>query len=398
MHIPKLPRPIRYAMVGGNDAFIAGTHGSASRLDGDYWKIVGGAFSSNPAKSKAFGQKLGLSTKRCYNTWTEMIAGERSLPVDIRAEVIINVATNDTHAPVAIAAFDAGFHVFSEKPAARNAQEARAIRDAFQKASNKNPRIEYGLAHNYTGYGLIQLARLLIQQGKLGTILAFNGKYKQDWLTDRVEEGPDAPKLARWRTNPKIAGAGGLNDIGTHVYQLIRFLLPDLRVSRLLADVSKKTPGRLVDDHSNILTKHERGVSGNFEVSQVAVGNANNLAIEINGTEGSLWWSQEDPNTLRFCTKGGNIELIRGGAGMPGIEKSIEWLFRRPGGHPDGFIDAFSNLYTSFALIVADANNVQEIGIRPYVPGIVDAVDEMIFVDACLESSAKEAWVTVPSH
>lgn len=396
MQLPKLPRPIRYAMVGGGQgAFIGAVHRIAASMDG-YYKLVAGAFSSTSEKSKASGAELRLPADRCYGTWQEMLEQEQQLPADIRAEVVVIVTPNHLHAPIATAALKAGFHVLSDKPATSTLAEARALETTLDGAQMKNPRLQYGLTHNYTGYPLMHQARLMIHQGVLGEILAIKGEYLQGWLVNPIEQGPGAVKQAVWRTDPAQAGAGALGDIGSHLYQLSRFLVPDVRVSRLIADVATMVPGRQIDDHANVLLRYENGARGNFSVSQVAIGHENDLCIEINGTMASIRWHQQEPNTLYLSHEGGGTELIRAGAGMPGLNPLTSQLHRTPGGHPEGYLEAFANVYRNFALLVANANGVQELGLKPYVPGIIDAVDEMIFIDRCVESNRNGGWTNVP--
>lgn len=396
MEIPRLPRPIRYAMVGGGKgAFIGAVHRIAANMDG-YYELVAGAFSSTPEKSKASGAELRLPPDRCYGTWEELIEGELQLPEEVRAEVIVIVTPNHLHAPVAIAALTAGFHVLSDKPATRTATEARELERALERAQVHNHHLQYGLTYNYTGNPLMHQARILIHSGVLGDILAIGGEYRQGWLIKPIEQGPDAVKQAKWRTDKKLAGAGALGDIGSHLYQLSRFLVPDIRVATLFADVATMVPERQIDDHANVLLRYSTGARGNFRVSQVAVGHENDLRIEINGTKASLRWHQQEPNTLYLSHEGGGTELIRAGAGMPFINPLAGQLHRTPGGHPEGYLEAFANVYRNFALLVGDANGVQEIGIKPYVPGIIDAVDGMIFIESCLESSESSRWVSVP--
>lgn len=398
MVIPKLPRRIRYAMVGGGQgAFIGAVHRTAANMDG-YWELVAGAFSSTPEKSHASGLELGLPEARCYGTWEELIEQERILPPDIRAEVIVIVTPNHLHAPVAIAALNAGFHVLSDKPATRTVEEARELEQTLEAAWTKNHRLQYGITYNYTGNPLMHQARILIQQGVLGDILSVDGEYRQGWLVKPIEQGADAVKQAVWRTDPALAGAGALGDIGSHLYQLSRFLVPEVRAAELFADVAHMTPGRRIDDYANVILRYENGARGNFRISQVAIGHENDLRIEINGTMASLWWHQQEPNTLYVSHESGNTELIRAGAGMPGINPLASQLHRTPGGHPEGYLEAFANTYRNFALLVADANSVQEIGIKPYVPSIIDAVDGMIFIDTCLESAEHGAWTKLPRY
>jgi predicted dehydrogenase len=372
-------------MVGGGPgAFIGDIHRSAAALDGEM-TLVAGAFSSDPEKSRQKGEALHLDPDRVYDTYEEMAAQEADRPDGIDAVSI--VTPNHLHYDVASTFIEKGFHVICDKPMTTTLEDAEALcrQVAAQDAV-------FALTHNYAGYPLVKQARALVEQGRLGDLRKIVVEYPQGWLNRRLEDEGD--KQAAWRTDPEKAGAGALGDIGTHAEHLVRYVT-GLRLEQLCADVGTVVEGRAVDDDASILCRFEGGVRGLLYCSQVSTGEENNLRLRVYGTEAGLDWQQEDPHRLRLLTD------LHGEApqqvythGRASLDASVEPFIRTPQGHPEGFIEAFANLYRSVAHAVA----AHETGADPEpwaldVPTVQDGARGVHFIETTLESSRRQAWV-----
>jgi predicted dehydrogenase len=379
---------IRYGMVGGGEgAFIGAVHRMAAALDGDY-QLVCGAFSSDVARNRRSAEALGLDSARAYPTLEAMLAGEAALPEGRRMQVLAIVTPNHLHAPAAIAALDAGFHVFSEKPMAMNLAEALAIEAAVERS-----RRLYGLAFTYSGYPLVEEARLRVARGDLGPIRLVQAEYWQGWLSRPIDR--DGQKQAEWRTDPARAGLGGcLGDIGTHAFQLAEHV-SGLKVEALSADLTTHVPGRRLDDDVAALLRFEGGARGMLKASQVAAGEENGLRLRVYGEQGGLEWSQMEPNTLTLRWLDRPAEIVR--AGGPGLDALTTARLRTPAGHPEGYIEAFANLYRSFGRAArAGASAPPPRGAADWFPGVADGLRTMTFVEAMIENSAgAEKWTSL---
>ena len=377
---------IRYGMVGGGQgAFIGAVHRLAARID-DHYEFVAGALSADPAKAKASGQELGLNADRIYSDYAAMAKAEAKRADGI--EVVSIVTPNHMHFPVAKAFIEAGIHVICDKPLSLNLKEAKQL-EALLK---KNPKVIFALTHNYSGYPMIRQARAMVEAGELGEIRLVQGEYPQDWLTTDLEK--TGQKQAAWRTDPKRSGAGGcVGDIGTHTYQLATFV-SGLTLDELACDLTSFVKGRKLDDNVQAMLRFKGGAKGAIWASQVAVGHENGLKLRVYGTKGGIEWTQADPNYLWFTPFGEQKRLItRGGAGAgPAAAR----MTRIPSGHPEGYLEGFANIYSE----VAQAIKAARAGKKPpkdvSFPGIVDGVQGMAFIEACVKSSAKNArWVKV---
>jgi predicted dehydrogenase len=381
---------VRYGMVGGGEgAFIGAVHRMAAALDSEY-ELVCGAFSSDAGRNRRSAEALGLDPDRAHATLDALLSAEAALPADQRMEVLAIVTPNHLHARMAIAALDAGFHVFSEKPMALNLAEALAI-DAAVSRSGKL----YGLAFTYSGYPLIAEARARVARGDFGAIRLVQVEYSQGWLSLPIDR--DGNKQAEWRTDPARAGLGGcLGDIGTHAFQLAEHV-SGLAVEALSADLTTHVPGRRLDDDVAALLRFKGGARGVLKASQVAAGDENGLRLRIHGEKGGLDWSQMEPNTLTLRWLDRPMEVIR--AGGPGLDASTMAQFRTPAGHPEGYIEAFANLYRSFGRAVrAGATTPPPPGGAGRFPGIGDGLRTMTFVEAVIENSGGEAkWTSLAS-
>lgn len=379
---------IRYGMVGGGEgAFIGAVHRMAAALDGEY-ALVCGAFSSDAARNQRSAEALGLDPARAYATLEDLLAGEAALPEDQRMQVLAIVTPNHLHAPAAIAALDAGFHVMSEKPMALNLEEALAIEAAVARSGRL-----YGLTFTYSGYPLVEEARVRVARGDLGAIRLVQVEYSQGWLSQPIDR--DGQKQAEWRTDPARAGLGGcLGDIGTHAFQLAEHV-SGLAVAELSAELTTHVPGRRLDDDVAALLRFEGGARGVLKASQIAAGDENGLRLRIHGEKGGLDWSQMEPNTLTLRWLDRPAEIVR--AGGPGLDSLTVARLRTPAGHPEGYIEAFANLYRSFGSAVrAGATNPPPRGAADWFPGIADGLRTMTFVETMIENSAGAAkWTAL---
>lgn len=379
---------IRYGMVGGGEgAFIGAIHRRAAALDGDY-ALVCGAFSSDAERNARSAAGLGLDSSRAYPTLDAMLAAESALPEDQRMQALAIVTPNHLHAPAAIAALDAGFHVFSEKPMALDLEEALAIEAAVARSGRL-----YGLAFTYSGYPLVEEARVRVARGDLGAIRLVQAEYWQGWLSAPLDR--DGNKQAEWRTDPARAGLGGcLGDIGTHAFQLAEHV-SGLAVESLSADLTTHVPGRRLDDDVAALLRFEGGARGVLKATQVAAGEENGLRLRVYGEKGGLEWSQMEPNTLILRWLDRPAEIVR--AGGPGLDSLTTSRLRTPAGHPEGYIEAFANLYGSFGRAVgAGAATPPARGQADWFPGIADGLRTMTFVEAMVANSQGSAkWTSL---
>ena len=370
---------IRLGMVGGGSgAFIGGVHRIAARIDGRY-ELVAGALSSTPEKAEASGRELGLDPGRTYSDFAEMAKREARLKDGIEAVAI--VTPNHMHAPAAKEFLKRGIHVICDKPLTATLAEAKKLVAAAEKSDAL-----FVLTHNYTGYPMIRQAREMVRNGDLGTIRVVQVEYPQDWLTEPAET--EGLKQAEWRTDPERSGAGGaIGDIGTHAYNLAGFVT-GLRLESLAADMQSFVEGRRLDDNCHVMLRYEGGARGLLWASQVAPGNENALKLRVYGEKGGLEWAQEDPNYLWYTPFGEPKRLLtRGGAGF-----TQERGARTPGGHPEGYLEGFANIYDEAADLILAARE----GRRPdhLLPTVRDGLDGVAFVDACVRSTRKDAaWV-----
>ncbi len=377
--------PIRLGMVGGGkDAFIGGVHRIAARIDGEF-ALVAGALSSTPERSRDSGQALGLAPERCYGSYDEMAEAEAARPDGIQAVSI--VTPNHMHAGPAIAFLKRGIHVICDKPLTATMEQAEELADAIRASEAL-----FILTHNYTGYPMVRQARDMVAAGELGALRVVQVEYPQDWLADAAET-TGTNKQAEWRTDPARAGAGGsIGDIGSHAHNLACFV-SGLKVESLAADLQSFVPGRKLDDNAHILLRFGGGVRGMLWSSQVATGNENALRLRIYGEKGGLEWAQEDPNYLWFTPFGQPKRLLtRAGSGASDSANAVS---RIPGGHPEGYLEGFANIYTGAAAAI----RAIEAGATPdlsLLPGLDAGLDGMRFIAAAIRSSQADAtWVTL---
>jgi len=372
---------VRYGMVGGGEgAFIGAVHRMAARLD-DAWELVCGAFSSNAARSQRSGEALGVPGARVYDDYRTMMAREALLPANRRMQVAVIVTPNRSHLPIALAAFGHGFHVLSDKPATATLDECRELAVALRHSG-----LRYGLTHPYSAYPMIREARARVMHGELGSVRKVLVEYTQGWLAEPIEH--EGQKQAAWRVDPDYAGAGGaMGDIGVHAFQLAEFVAGQ-QVKQLAADLYRTVPGRRLDDDGTVLLRFDGGASGVLIASQIFVGDENNLRLRVVGEKAALDWNQLEPNSLWLKYGDRPAQLLR--TGHPGTGGEAKAARRVPSGHPEGYIEAFGNLYREFAL------SLQQ-GTPTSVPGIGAALRGMAFVETAVASSAAgQAWRAMP--
>lgn len=363
---------------GGQGAFIGAVHRMAAALDGQI-ELVCGAFSSNPQKSKASGEELYLPADRVYGSYAEMIEQEKSLPENVRMDFVSIVTPNHLHYGPAKMALENGFHVVCDKPLCFSMEEAKELVQLV-----KDTGLIFALTHNYTGYPMVKQARAMVKNGDLGEIRKVVVEYPQGWLTTKLEDSDQ--KQAAWRTDPKRSGiAGAMGDIGTHAENLAEYIT-GLKIKEICADLTAFVEGRLLDDDGNVLLRFENGAKGVLHASQIAAGEENNLNIRVYGTKGGFHWFQMEPNSLYVKWLDKPQEILRTGVGEL-YEESLAHA-RIPAGHPEGYLEAFANIYRNFAFCV-QARLKGEVPNPLYTdfPTVEDGLRGMQFIEKVVASS-----------
>ncbi|TLV01602.1 Gfo/Idh/MocA family protein [Dyadobacter luticola] len=364
-------------MVGGSlDAFIGGVHRRAAIMDGEI-ELVCGVFSSDAAKSKETGRALYLPEDRLYDDYEEMILKEKQLPEGERMDFVAIVTPNHMHYGPTKLALENGFHVVCDKPITLNTEEAEEI-----AALVKETGLIFCLTHNYTGYPMVKEAKSMIASGAIGEVRKVIVEYPQGWLATLVEVTGN--KQAAWRTDPKRSGAaGGLGDIGTHAENLAEYIT-GLKISQICADLTIFVEGRLLDDDANVLLRFNNGAKGILQNSQIANGEENDLNIRVYGETGGLQWKQMEPNTLIHKTNQG-VRIIRTGVGN--LSKAAQVHTRIPAGHPEGYFEAFANLYRNFAIHLRAYWEGKKADAVYDFPSAEDGLRGMKFIDAVIASN-----------
>lgn len=379
-------------MVGGGvGAFIGEVHRKAAALDG-HIDLVCGAFSSNPERSKQTGKQLNLPDDRVYGSYEEMIEKEKALPEGERMDFVSIVTPNHVHFPPAKMALENGFHVVCDKPMTVNLEEAKALQKLVDESG-----LVFGLTHNYTGYPMVKQARDMVSNGDLGEIRKVVVEYPQGWLATKLEDEDN--KQASWRTDPAKAGpAGAMGDIGTHAENLAEYIT-GLEISELCADLSRMVDGRMLDDDGNILLRFGNGAKGVLHASQISVGEENNLKIFVYGEKGGLEWHQEEPNTLLVKHLDGPTEVYRTGVDHGYLSDAALNHTRLPSGHPEGFIEAFANIYRNVAFTISSRLNGEEPSeMHLDFPTVNDGVRGIAFIDSVIKSSeSNDKWTPFSS-
>jgi predicted dehydrogenase len=383
-----LNRKLRMALVGGGQgAFIGRVHATAAVLD-NRAALVAGALSSDPEKAKASAPAYDIKPNRAYGSIQELIEIEAALSAEERVDFISVATPNHTHFPIAKAALEAGFNVICDKPMTFDLAQAEELQGIVEKSG-----AVFALTHNYTGYPLVRAARQMIQNGELGEIQAIRSNYIQGWLRSRLEQ--DDQKQAAWRTDPKKSGAAGaFGDIGTHAYNLSRYIT-GLIPAEISCNLKIFAPGRKLDDYGHAVIRFDNGALGTVTASQISHGRENDLFIEIDGTEGAISWRQEEPNSMLLRKNGKPHQLYTRDPNAPHLNESGSVACRLPSGHPEAFFEAFANVYRSaYDAIVKRISGEKFETKNTIYPNVYDGVDGMHFIQQCVASSQENgAWL-----
>ncbi len=378
---------LRLGMIGGGQgAFIGAVHRIAARMDDEY-ELVCGAFSSNPEKSHASGLLLNVPESRIYNSYQELIEKENQLPAETRVQVISIVTPNHVHFEPTKMALENGYHVILDKPATFNLQEVKELARVIEATGNL-----FCLTHTYTGYPMVKEAKQIIASGQLGAVRKVYIEYPQGWLSN-FEEGSDN-KQAAWRTDPAKSGiAGAMGDIGTHAFNLAEYV-SGLQVTHLCADINVIVSGRKLDDDGAALLKFTENASGVLFATQIAAGEENKVKVRVYGEKGGLEWHQEDANSLYIKWADQPTEIRRTGGSYNSSFAGHNT--RTPAGHPEGYLEAFANLYRNFALTVkAKLNHEITQPERLDYPGIQEGIRGMAFIENIIASGLSDRKWTV---
>lgn len=369
---------------GGRGAFIGAVHRMAAALDGQI-ELVCGAFSSNPERSRLSGEDFYLPAERVYGSYAEMIEKEQQLPLGERMDFVSIVTPNHVHYGPAKMALENGFHVVCDKPLCFNMEEAEELVELVEKTG-----LIFALTHNYTGYPMVKQARAMVRAGELGKIRKVVVEYPQGWLSTKLEDSEQ--KQADWRTDPSRSGiAGAMGDIGTHAENLAEYI-SGLEISELCADLTAFVPGRKLDDDGNVLLRFNNGAKGILHASQISAGEENDLNIRIYGTKGGFHWRQMEPNTLMVKWLDKPVEVRR--TGVEPLYPAAQAHSRIPAGHPEGYLEAFANIYRNFAHCVqARLQGTEPDPLLTDFPSVKDGLRGMHFIQKVVASSnSKEKW------
>jgi predicted dehydrogenase len=378
-------RKIRMGMVGGGEgAFIGGVHRMAAALDGQI-ELVCGAFSADAEKSRRSGEALFIDPKRVYPDYKTMIQKEKKLPADKRMDFVSIVTPNHVHFEPAKMALENGFHVVCDKPLCLDLKQGKTLVDLVEKTG-----LIFALTHNYTGYPMVKQARAMVRGGDLGKIRKVVVEYPQGWLSTFLE-GSDQ-KQAAWRTDPKRSGiAGAMGDIGSHAENLAEYIT-GLKIKELYADLTTFVEGRLLDDDGNVLLHFDNGAKGILHASQISAGEENGINIRVWGEKGGIEWHQQEPNTLIVKSLDKPKQILRNSVGP--LSAAATKHTRLPSGHPEGYLEAFANIYRNFAKHV----QARLTGVAPDpdldFPSVADGLRGMEFIYKVVESSKKAKWVS----
>ncbi|MEJ8811480.1 Gfo/Idh/MocA family oxidoreductase [Variovorax ureilyticus] len=376
-------RRLRYAMVGGGrDAFIGAVHRKAIALDGQA-ELVAGALSSSPEKAKASGRDLFLADDRNHGDWRGLLDDELKRPAHERIDFVSIVTPNHMHFPVALAFVEAGFHVVCDKPLVHTRAQADALVDAVARMGTV-----FGVTYNYTGYPMVRQARDMVRSGVLGEIRKIVVEYNQGWLATRLEG--EGNKQAAWRSDPAQSGAAGaIGDIGSHAENLVA-TVTGLEIESLCADLNSFVPGRPLDDDGSLLLRFKGGARGVLIASQINTGLENDLRLRISGAQGTLEWRQERPSELTHLPHDGPKRILTRGA--PWLCESARRASRLPSGHPEGFIEAFANLYGGvIADIRAKLAGTAADPLAADYPRVEDGARGVRFIERTVASATSEA-------
>ena len=378
-------RKLKMGMIGGGkNAFIGAVHRIAANMDG-LIELHCGAFSSNPDLSLESGKELGLTEDKCYESYAKMIEAEAKLPLGERMDFVSIVTPNHAHFAPAMLALENGFHVVLDKPMTLTLAEAKLLEQKVKETG-----LYLCLTHTYAGYPMVKQARNMIAENQLGAIRKIMVEYPQGWLSTDFEKGGN--KQAAWRTDPTKSGISGcMGDIGTHAAHLAEYI-SGLKITQLCADINTVVAGRRLDDDGNVLLKFDNGANGILVASQIAAGEENSLKIKVYGEKGGLEWHQMEPNTLVVKWLDAPVQMYRTGNGY--LSAIAAFNTRTPSGHPEGYLEAFGNLYKSFALTLQSKLEGKEPTANMLdFPTVTDGVRGMAFIENVIASGkSTQKW------
>lgn len=383
-----MAQKIKIGLIGGGEgSFIGAIHYRAAMLDG-YYELVCGAFSSDPQKSLRSADGYHVSKERAYGSWQEMFEKEAARPKNDRMEAVLITTPNHLHHPQAMMALDMGFHVICDKPVTISEQQALELEKKVKETG-----LVFALTHTYTGYPMVKEAKEIVASGKLGKIRKLVVEYPQGWLSTPLEN--EGNKQASWRSDPRFNGPGGcLGDIGVHAENLAEFIT-GLQIDELCADITSFVPGRQLDDDASVLLRFKGGAKGVLYASQISAGEENDINIRVYGEKGGVEWHQSEPNTLLLKMLDQPAQVLRAGVNYGNLSEKSLWNLRTPGGHPEGYIEAFANIYRNAAYPINKYKNPDypTPGFIEY-PTIMDGVRGMRFIEKVIESAKSDTkWL-----
>ena len=379
-------KKLKLGMIGGGGgSFIGAIHRNAAYLDNCY-ELVCGSFSSDFENSLETGKKLFLNSNRIYKSYEDMIDLESKLDPSDRMDVVSIVTPNHVHFDPAFKALKRGFPVIIDKPMTYDSNEASELVKLVNETS-----LPFAVTHTYTGYPMVKEAKHLIQLGKIGKLRKVAVEYPQGWLTSNLESTNN--KQASWRTDPKKSGkAGSMGDIGTHAANMIEYVTGK-KIIKLFSKVNTFVDGRKLEDDGNVLISLENNIEGNLMTSQIATGEENDLKIRVWGDNGGIEWKHSSPNSLLVKLNGSPNQVYRAGVDNSYLSDFSLANCRTPSGHPEGFIEAFANIYRNFAFSVINYKNNRKDSYKYDYPTVHDGYRGMKFIDAVIESSKKNKWI-----
>ena len=363
---------------GGPNSWIGHVHRISSRFD-DKYEIVAGVFSRNSKQSTSFGKSIGVSEDRCYSNYLTM-ANKESLRKD-KIDVVSIMTPPGSHQIIAEKFIDKNIHIISDKPFAADLKQAKSL---FNKIK-KNRKIKYALTHNYSAYPMVREAKVLIEKGKIGKVEDINFEYVQDWSEGKTINKKNSRKMFRWKLDKKIVGVSTvLNELGSHACHLASYM-SGLKTKKVFADITQVSKTVKMDNNAKVLIEFNNGAKGMFWTSCTARGGVYGLRIRIFGSKGSLEWQQNDPNYLKFNPSKGAVRILERGFHDASFSKKFS---RIKFGHPEGYLDAFSNIYREFAESLKTKK-------RTFYPNEDDGYETAKFINACKKSSKSKKWVNL---
>ncbi len=374
-------KKLKLGIVGGGpNSWIGHVHRISSRFD-DQYEIVAGVFSKNKKKSNKFGESIGIPKDRCYSNFREM-ANEEVKKIN-GIDVVAIMTPPSSHQIIAEKFIDKNIHIISDKPFSGNLEQAKKL----IKKIKSNKKIKYALTHNYSAYPMIREAKVLVEKGKLGKIENINVEYIQDWTSGEVLNSKNSKKLLKWKLNKNIVGSSAvLNEIGSHAYHLAMYI-SGLKASKLFADIKQVSKKIKMDSNAQVIIDFENGAKGLFWTSVMARGGIYGLKIRVFGTKGSIEWVQNDPGYLKFNPSKGATRILERGFHDAKLSKNFS---RIKYGHPEGYLDAFANIYKEFASAIKNKSKK-----KYFYPNAEEGFETAKFINACKISSKKKRWVKI---